>query len=62
MISRVVRMRKDGEDGFAARTTAFKAGNRIRYYVEARAGQKIGTTTFQPEGAEAAPVSYRFKK
>ncbi|MEE9127021.1 MAG: hypothetical protein V3U11_07760, partial [Planctomycetota bacterium] len=59
---RLVRMGKDSEGGFAARTAPFKGGNRIRYYVEARAGKKVGTTTFHPPSAEAAPVSYRFKK
>jgi len=65
---RAVKMFDDGKHGdgaagdgvFAADTAAFVPKNRIRYYVEARARQDIGTTTFHPAKAEASPIRYRF--
>ncbi|MHC4079586.1 MAG: CotH kinase family protein, partial [Planctomycetota bacterium] len=58
---RLVTMHDDGKHGdgaagdrvFAGDTPPLARGTRIRYYVEARAPQKIGSTTFHPEKAAA---------
>ena len=67
---RVVVMHDDGKHGdgaaadhvFAGDTPPLAGGTRIRYYVEARAPEKIGTTSFRPEKAGAGATLYRFKK
>jgi spore coat protein CotH len=65
-----VEMKDDGKHGDGAAgdgvwggyTPSFGAGKKIRYYVEARATAKIGTTTFHPRKAEANAHSFRFAK
>ncbi|MHC4513443.1 MAG: CotH kinase family protein [Planctomycetota bacterium] len=66
---RAVVMRDDGKHGdgaagdhvFAADTVPFPGRTRIRYYVEARADQEVGTTTFYPDKAAAGAVRYRLR-
>ena len=63
----VTQMWDDGahEDGqahdglFAARTSPFPSGQKIHYYVEARAGNEDRAAAFAPARAELEPFSYR---
>ena len=67
---RLVTLHDDGKHGdgaagdlvFAGDTPPLADRTPIRYYVEARAPEKIGTTTFHPEKAAAGAARYRFKR
>ena len=53
-----VPMSKDGAV-YVGEIPAFPAGEKIRYYVEARSAGSHGTTTFFPAKTEFAPLTYR---
>ena len=53
-----VPMSKDGAV-YVGEIPAFPAGEKIRYYVEARSAGSYGTTTFFPAKTEFAPLTYR---
>ena len=53
-----VPMSKDGAI-YAGEIPAFSAGEKIRYYVEARSAGSHSTTTFFPAQTEFAPLTYR---
>ncbi len=67
---RLVTLHDDGRHGdgaagdlvFAGDTPPLAGRTRIRYYLEARAPEKVGTTTFHPEKAAAGATPYRFKR
>jgi hypothetical protein len=48
-----------GDGVFGAATAAYPAGNKIHFYVEARAGNTNRTASFAPARAEGEPYSYR---
>ena len=45
---------------YSARLPAYKPGTMVRYYVEARALDSAGTSSFEPSRAEARPHHLRF--
>ncbi len=53
-----VPMSKDGA-AYVGKIPAFPAGEKIRYYVEARSAGLHSTTTFFPAKTEFAPLTYR---
>jgi hypothetical protein len=50
---------KAGDGVYAGEIPVFPAGAKVRYYVEARAVESLGTTAFEPERAEWGARSYR---
>lgn len=48
-----------GDGIFGAATTNFPAGNKIHYYIEARANNAVQTARFAPERAENVTFDYR---
>jgi spore coat protein CotH len=44
---------------YSARIPAQRGGTAVRYYVEARADAKTGTTVFYPNRAEAGPLTFK---
>lgn len=64
-----VRMFDDGVHGdgaagdgvFGARISTYPAGTKVRYYIEARAGNTAGAATFHPARAEESTLSYRVR-
>ena len=53
-----VPMSKNG-NLYVGEIPAFPAGKKVRYYVEARAGESHNTTTFSPAKAELGALAYR---